>query len=781
MYKEKLRDLEIKLNSKTNGFDLFKESYSIPAPGSSYGDAGLEAGTNILPPPAEDEIDEGLNLVKKVLFNVGDEIIIQGIPADSAVAFLNGKTGIILAKAAGNPPRYLADINDQNWEVPLEYAKEHKSEETEINEVSPYETADWIQTEIHKKEIKLISEWLKTTPEPYDHFHWDGSDLLVLKEGKVIETIERTVLAQNQVIPEKRQLEENHKYDYGCLMTYIDVPIWNDVMSMIEPDDLYTDEEGFGLEMEPHATLLFGLHHDKINLDDIKKELTGVDQIPANVKGISHFGGDDTNKPYDVVKFDLESDHLNNLNSKLQKFPNTNEFEYHPHMTIAYVKKGLGAKYDGQFPSLPTVLGKHIVYSHPSGQKDRWELPIEADVLNSDVDLMEGLNLMKTTDAPLFATDEEKNDPKLWFTNLVSKMKVTEVVASAIFFHIGYKKYMRYDGNYYLHVDVHRIWKVLEDHFHMTDDEIKTMIGDYIHIFFPGKRINPIISRVSPDDNIILEGLNLQKKIATPIRAGQILKAGELLKCKSGLSGFTIGNTYIIKGATDYHIYLIDDDGGTSAFKYDDDLYDCFDVFAPPINEGLNLQKKPKPARAITRITQIVIPDDARHDGMGTRQIDFPPNKAFDWDVNNIIEDADAWEGLLVKYINLAGNEVIGTLEEFSDVNFMIGSDYLFLLPDGDFNLQPMNAYRMESMEYSDDVIISAEAPEFIERSEFFIKEAGSPVFVVYELTENPNYTTLRKEDYELTDVDILLLIGGKFYQLNDDGTFYAAAVQPGI
>lgn len=482
-YKQKLREIELKLNPKTSGFLLFKEAIG-PAevgPMMSRGDAGIEATTNILP-PKEDEFQEGLNLQKIPTFDVGDIIIVNGIDPRNQMSNLNGKhgkviqnldteklaknrkygiefpkqegletmvfelpvhllkhyhnlqeglnlqkkqelkkgdkvvvlsipEGVAMSWLSGEIGKVVSDPRyNENWktevaeiwfdkfeigtyEVPTKYLQ-HYRQPSEINEVSPYEESDWLQSEIHKQELKQITEWLKTTPEPYDDFHWDGGDLLIMKEGKVIETIERSVLSENNIVPETRQLMESHKYNYGCMMTYFDVPIWNDVLNLIEPEDLYTDEEGYGLESDPHATLLFGLHHNEIDPEELKNILMGVNDIPVNVKGISHF--DDEYKPYDVVKFDLESDLLHQLNGKLREYPHTNDYpEYHPHMTIGYVKKGMGGKYDGKFPSLPTVLGKHIVYSHPSGQKDRWELPIQQTVMNTDEDLMEGLNLAK--------------------------------------------------------------------------------------------------------------------------------------------------------------------------------------------------------------------------------------------------------------------------------------------------------------------------------------------------------------------------------------------------
>jgi hypothetical protein len=356
----------------------------------------LESETNILP-PKEDEFAEGLNLQKKLSVKKNDRVIVLPIPEGNAMSWLSGNIGTAVSDGWFNPNCGEHTINvifdDRmigEYAVPMKYLQ-HYYRQSYVNEVSPYEESDWLISETHKNETNKINQWLKTTPEPYDDFHWNGLDLMIMKDGKIIETIERSVLAENNIIPEKITLIENHKYEYGCLMSYFDIPIWNDVLKLIDDDDLYAEEDGFGLEHEPHATILFGIHDDKVNIDDIKNELIGIDEIQVNVKGITNFSND--NEPYDVVKFDIESDLLHQLNKKMNKFPNTNEFDFNPHMTIGYVKKGLGNKYNGKFPSLPTVIGKHIVYSHPSGQKDRWELPIKSDVMNSPEDLLEGLNL----------------------------------------------------------------------------------------------------------------------------------------------------------------------------------------------------------------------------------------------------------------------------------------------------------------------------------------------------------------------------------------------------
>ena len=65
--------------------------------------------------------------------------------------------------------------------------------------------------------------------------------------------------------------DKNHKFEYGCVMLYFTFPEMKYLHKMVNPEDIYTEEDdsSFGLEDEPHTTLLFGLH-DTVSLDDVK-------------------------------------------------------------------------------------------------------------------------------------------------------------------------------------------------------------------------------------------------------------------------------------------------------------------------------------------------------------------------------------------------------------------------------------------------------------------------------------------------------------------------------
>jgi hypothetical protein len=207
-------------------------------------------------------------------------------------------------------------------------------------------------------------------------------DKLSLEKAKSIDK----ELSLNESVIKLKKKDDNHKFNYGCLMLYFDIPNWNNVTDVIAEDDVYT-EPTYGLEDQPHITLLFGLHDDEVNVDDLKKVIRNHANKPITVqaKGISTFQNE--NAPYDVVKFDIEGDVLHKINKELKNYPHTTNFpDYHPHMTVAYVKKGMGPKYERIFEKPLNLTGGKIVYSKPDKSKTDWGL-IKKNILKVQKDI----------------------------------------------------------------------------------------------------------------------------------------------------------------------------------------------------------------------------------------------------------------------------------------------------------------------------------------------------------------------------------------------------------
>ena len=170
---------------------------------------------------------------------------------------------------------------------------------------------------------------------------------------------------------------ENKRKKFGCVMTYLntDEKNWGKVQEVIEDKDLYLpkgEEEFYGRELKPHVTILFGLHSD-IPDTDIEEEINKIKSPTIKLGKVSSF----TNKDFDVLKYDIESEDLHELNKKFTKFPHTTDYpNYHPHCTIAYVNKGMAEQYIKKLNELDEIeiTPSKIVYSKADGEKKDYKL-----------------------------------------------------------------------------------------------------------------------------------------------------------------------------------------------------------------------------------------------------------------------------------------------------------------------------------------------------------------------------------------------------------------------
>lgn len=173
-------------------------------------------------------------------------------------------------------------------------------------------------------------------------------------------------------ITESKKEKESFKYEYGCVMMYFDIPNWKEVLNIIDKNDVY-DEDGFGYEKDSHITLLFGLHQD-VDSNDIKNMLDCIPKPIIELNNINIFSG----TVYDVVKFDIINQLLNDINIGLKSLPNTQSYpDYHPHMTICYVKAGRGVKYIQKLDKSIVIKPYKIIYSKPDKNGNKTEIDLK--------------------------------------------------------------------------------------------------------------------------------------------------------------------------------------------------------------------------------------------------------------------------------------------------------------------------------------------------------------------------------------------------------------------
>lgn len=136
-------------------------------------------------------------------------------------------------------------------------------------------------------------------------------------------------------------------HSYGCVMAELDSSAQKAVRQiseeLVSDEELYTqpDDPYLGRGDVPHVTLLYGIRENEAH-EAVKQVLATQKLTSIKVNGLSLFEPED----YDVVKLDVVLDEeLQAMRLALEEafpdFKNTHG-EYKPHVTVAYVKKGLG-------------------------------------------------------------------------------------------------------------------------------------------------------------------------------------------------------------------------------------------------------------------------------------------------------------------------------------------------------------------------------------------------------------------------------------------------------
>ncbi len=170
----------------------------------------------------------------------------------------------------------------------------------------------------------------------------------------------------------------NVKYDYSSTQINLPQPLADKIISWgsetIPNNAIFNDpkDPAFGRENEIHITILYGIH--SINPDLIQKLLKNTVPFEITLGKSSAFT---SNPQFDVIKLDVESPQLHELNKKFsEKLDVTNTHPvYIPHVTIAYLKKGKSEKFIGldKFEGTKFIT-KEILFSSKLGVKTKLRL-----------------------------------------------------------------------------------------------------------------------------------------------------------------------------------------------------------------------------------------------------------------------------------------------------------------------------------------------------------------------------------------------------------------------
>jgi len=174
----------------------------------------------------------------------------------------------------------------------------------------------------------------------------------------------------------KENIEENKQAaagtpKYGCLMLKIPLHDASKISKWSDDNIDIKDLDEQGIEREIHVTVLYGFE-DSVTSSDIQsviKDEYKKDTIDIELKDISRFDS----KTYDVLKMDVDSKDLVDLNKLLKKHfgdkIHSTYPDYHPHLTLAYINKGACKDLNGNGKFAGSVYSlSDLVYSD-SGMK----------------------------------------------------------------------------------------------------------------------------------------------------------------------------------------------------------------------------------------------------------------------------------------------------------------------------------------------------------------------------------------------------------------------------
>ena len=163
-------------------------------------------------------------------------------------------------------------------------------------------------------------------------------------------------------------LETTKRGEVSCLMAPLsESPEIKALQDLIPEDALYKpNNPQYGRKKHPHITVLFGIVTEET---EPVQELVR-DKGPIKItfeKKLSIFTKDD----YDVVKVGVESKQLSEMNKALtENLEVENDYpDYKPHLTVAYVKKGLGKDFDGLGIEIPEAIVTELEFSNHSEKK----------------------------------------------------------------------------------------------------------------------------------------------------------------------------------------------------------------------------------------------------------------------------------------------------------------------------------------------------------------------------------------------------------------------------
>lgn len=170
-------------------------------------------------------------------------------------------------------------------------------------------------------------------------------------QDAVNKALRQPVIA-NALFTKQAQTKKVKQGDYSCLMALVPHDLAQEIVEFgvrtIPDDKIYLDEDGnLGRELESHITVKYGLLTN--DAKDVRRSFNNEKPFKAKLGKVKHFQPPEL--PFDVLTVEVISEDLEKANKKVcDNFECAKGLvsdEYHPHITIAYVKRDTAKDYIG--------------------------------------------------------------------------------------------------------------------------------------------------------------------------------------------------------------------------------------------------------------------------------------------------------------------------------------------------------------------------------------------------------------------------------------------------
>lgn len=187
----------------------------------------------------------------------------------------------------------------------------------------------------------------------------EGKDKFKIKDNHVEDTVLNQISARDY--PSLYDDMGINTDNLGCIMINTEkIPVVQFVKKgeddLVESTDRHEHTMGAVSEVEPHATLLYGLlENGNVWKDKVDQLLAGWNMPTVTIDHVDYF---DTPDSYAVIAKLVKTPEIIDGHERLTLLPHINTFsDYQPHITLAYINKdadvekwvkSLGKKYNGQ-------------------------------------------------------------------------------------------------------------------------------------------------------------------------------------------------------------------------------------------------------------------------------------------------------------------------------------------------------------------------------------------------------------------------------------------------